>query len=169
MPVALTRVVIEVERHVAAGGWDQPPRLFALAETTELLRREPGLLPMIGSTDVPAGSLTPIEQDALPADRALDEVIAGMVWPDEVVGCALVLERLVLPPTAEESMPEEDVQEWVEKHPQRQEMRIAVAVLRDGTRESALRLRNHDSEEAVLSGPDLVPHLAKALAVTFES
>src|SRR4051794_10595618 len=27
---ALTRAVLETERHVAEGGWDQPPRLFAL-------------------------------------------------------------------------------------------------------------------------------------------
>ena len=45
---------------------------------------------------------------------------------------------------------------------------MTVAVLRDGSRESALRLREKDSPTEVLTGPDLVPGLADALATTFE-
>ncbi|SCD74984.1 hypothetical protein GA0115246_105554 [Streptomyces sp. SolWspMP-sol7th] len=77
----------------------------------------------------------------------------------------------MLPPSAEASVPE-DLDEaalaaWVAKHPERQEVRMTVAVLRDGDRESALRLREKDSELDVLTGSDLVPGLAQALEATF--
>ncbi|MGH3325608.1 MAG: PPA1309 family protein, partial [Streptomyces sp.] len=39
---------------------------------------------------------------------------------------------------------------------------------RDGTRESALRLREKDASAEVLTGAGLVPGLAEALAATFE-
>ena len=42
---ALRAAVVEAERHVAGFGWDQPPRLFALVRTLDLLAREPGLAP----------------------------------------------------------------------------------------------------------------------------
>jgi hypothetical protein len=45
---------------------------------------------------------------------------------------------------------------------------MTVAVLRDGTRDSALRLREKDSPTEVLTGADLVPGLAQALSATFE-
>jgi hypothetical protein len=37
---ALLSVVAEVEGHLAEAGWDQPPQLFALVDTEELLRAE---------------------------------------------------------------------------------------------------------------------------------
>ena len=40
MSVSLTTALIELERYVAGAGWDQAPRLFALVETADLLRRE---------------------------------------------------------------------------------------------------------------------------------
>jgi hypothetical protein len=47
-------------------------------------------------------------------------------------------------------------------------VRITAAVLRDGTRETALRLRSKDSAREVLTGTDLVPRLSEALLATFE-
>jgi len=44
----LQSVVGEVEGHVAEAGWDQPPHLFALVETEELLRAEPQLASTLG-------------------------------------------------------------------------------------------------------------------------
>ncbi len=77
----------------------------------------------------------------------------------------------MLPPSAEASVPEglseKQLAKWVAEHPDRQEVRMTVAVLRDGTRESALRLREKDTPTEVLTGPDLVPGLAEALAATF--
>jgi hypothetical protein len=44
---------------------------------------------------------------------------------------------------------------------------MTVAVLRDGTRETAVRLRAKDAPSEVLTGPELVPGLADALTATF--
>ena len=77
----------------------------------------------------------------------------------------------MLPPSAEASVPEglgdKELAKWVAAHPDRQEVRMTVAVLRGGARESAIRLREKDSATEVLTGPDLVPGLAEALAATF--
>jgi hypothetical protein len=131
----------------------------------------------LGLTDEAAASggiptLTSIEQDGLALDQPLDEMLAKMVWPAAVEGCALVIESQMLPPSAETQIPPNlegaDLELWVTKHPERQDVRMAVAVLRDGTRQAAIRLRSKDSDMEVLSGPDLVPNLAQALLGTFE-
>lgn len=172
MRTALDHVAREIDRHAGTRGWDQPPRLYALADTAELARREPRLaaqLGLAGAGSVPEGGLTPVEQDPLPTDRPLDEVLATITWPAEVVGCALVIESLVLPPTAEADLPdpdEVDVAAWVANHPDRSDVRITVAVLRDGSRECVVRLREHDAEAMVLAGADLAPALGDALATT---
>jgi hypothetical protein len=176
MSVPLTQAVIEIERHVAASGWDQPPRLYALVDTTDLLRAEPSLAATLGQ---PAGSSaeneskpaaeswTPIEQQDLPADTPLEDALARIVWPPTVHGCALVVERLMLPPSAEADLPTSgDVAAVVASHPDRQEVRISVGVLRDGRRASAVRLRTHDQDDSVVSGANLVPVLGDALAAT---
>lgn len=164
----LTATVTEIEQHAAGRGWDQPPRLYALVKTTDLLHQEPALAERLGLPAEPSPeSMTPVEQEALPAEEPLDDVLARVAWPDEVDGCALVVERLMLPPSAEEEVPDEgDVSEWVAQREDREEVRIVVGVLRDGGRESAVRFRSSDSPMAVLSGPELVPGLAEALATT---
>ncbi|MGP4051459.1 PPA1309 family protein [Streptomyces sp. 2A115] len=168
----LTRAVLEIDEYVSGLGWDQPARLFALVDTVQLRSQEPGLASRLGLTeDAPEGTLTPIEQDELPAGSPLDEFLGTIAWPDAVVGCALSVERLMLPPSAEASVPqgldEQRLAKWVAEHPERQEVRMTVAVLRGGQRESALRLREKDSATEVLTGSDLVPGLAEALAATF--
>ena len=177
MSVRLTQVAVEIERHVADGGWDQPTRLYALVDTAELIRTEPSLADQLGTDVVPGTSLTPIEQEDLP-DDGLDMLLSSIVWPEEVDGVALVVERLMLPPDAEEelaaleadgSLHEGAAADHVANHPQREEIRIVVAVLRDGERECVLRMRSRDDEREVLSGPDLVPELATALAETFDA
>jgi len=171
MSTRLTRAVIEIEQHVAAAGWDQPPRLYALVETTDLVRSEPALAEQLGAlAEGPAAAdhLTSVEQEDLPEAASVEELLAGIAWPEQVTGAALVLERLMLPPEAEAQLPEEEAAAvtWVAEHPERQEVRLAVAVLRDGSRECAVRMRAHDSDNAVLSGPNLVPGLVDALAST---
>ena len=73
----------------------------------------------------------------------------------------------MLPPSAEAALPDDlddaALAAWVAAHPERQEVRMTVAVLRDGARESAVRLRAKDSPTEVLTGADLVPGLAEAL------
>jgi len=170
----LTRAVLEIDEYASGLGWDQPARLFALVDTAQLRAQEPELAGQLGldeDGDEPAASLTPIEQDELPSQAPLDEFLATIAWPDAVIGCAMTVERLMLPPSAESSVPKDldDAQlaSWVAEHPERQEVRMTVAVLRDGERESALRLREKDAATEVLTGSGLVPGLADALAATF--
>ncbi|WP_225846272.1 PPA1309 family protein [Streptomyces sp. HPF1205] len=167
----LTRAVLEIDAYASALGWDQPARLFALVDTARLRASEPGLADRLGLGDDAPGGLTPIEQEELPSGQPLDEFLATIAWPDVIAGCALTVERLMLPPSAESAMPE-DLDEaalsaWVAAHPERQEVRMTVAVLRGGERESALRLRAKDTPSEVLTGSDLVPGLAEALSATF--
>jgi hypothetical protein len=169
----LTRAVLEIDEYASGLGWDQPARLFALVDTARLRAEEPALAAQLGLEDEQESSgLTPIEQDEIPANSPLDEFLATIAWPDAVAGCALTVERLMLPPSAEPSVPEglddRKLARWVAEHPDRQEVRMTVAVLRDGARESALRLREKDAPTEVLTGSDLVPGLAEALAATFE-
>ncbi|MCG7527338.1 PPA1309 family protein [Streptomyces sp. OfavH-34-F] len=171
----LTVAVLEIDEYVSTLGWDQPARLFALVDTARLRAQEPGLAAQLGLDDDGAttAALTPVEQEELPAGTALDEFLATIAWPDAVAGCAMTVERLMLPPSAEASVPdgldEKRLTAWVAEHPDRQEVRMTVAVLRDGARESAVRLREKDSASEVLTGSGLVPGLAEALAATFES
>ncbi|MGP3982686.1 PPA1309 family protein [Streptomyces sp. KR80] len=169
----LTRAVLEIDEYAAGLGWDQPARLFALVDTDRLRSDEPGLAAQLGLDEgTEAGSLTPVEQDELPAGTPIDEFLATIAWPEAVAGCALTVERLMLPPSAEASVPkdldEQALASWVADHPDRQEVRMTVAILRDGTREAALRLREKDSPTEVLTGSELVPGLTEALAATFE-
>ncbi|NLU72045.1 hypothetical protein HCC61_04985 [Streptomyces sp. HNM0575] len=175
----LTRAVLELDEYAAGLGWDQPSRLFALVDTARLRAEEPELAGQLGldeDSEQTAAALTPVEQDELPTGAPLDEFLATIAWPEAVAGCAMTVERLMLPQSAEAAVPdelqeegsEEKLSEWVAEHPERQEVRLTVAVLRDGTRESALRLRAKDSTTEVLTGAGLVPGLADALAATFE-
>lgn len=168
----LTRAVLEIDEYAAGLGWDQPARLFALVDTARLRAEEPEMAARLGdASGDEQGTLTPVEQDEVPADKALDEFLGGIGWPQAVAGCALTVERLMLPHSAEDSIPEglddEGLTRWVAEHPERQEVRMTVAVLRDGSRESALRLREKDATTEVLTGADLVPGLAQALSATF--
>lgn len=168
----LTRAVLEIDEYASGLGWDQPARLFALVDTARLRAQEPGLAAQLGLEDAQESTgLTPIEQDEIPAGKALDEFLGTIAWPDAVAGCALTVERMMLPPSAETQVPQGlsggKLTKWVADHPARQEVRMTVAVLRDGTRESALRLREKDTPTEVLTGPDLVPGLAEALTATF--
>jgi len=167
----LTRAVLEIDEYAAGLGWDQPARLFALVDSAKLREQEPSLAAQLGIDDSTTASLTPVEQDEIPAEVPLDEFLATIAWPDAVAGCALTVERLMLPPSAEASVPEglsdKKLARWVAEHPDRQEVRMTVGVLRDGTRDSALRLREKDAPTEVLTGSGLVPGLAEALSATF--
>ncbi|MEV5969183.1 PPA1309 family protein [Streptomyces sp. NPDC051921] len=168
----LTRAVLEIDEYASGLGWDRPARLFALVDTAKLRAQEPKLAAQLGA-GADSTTYTPIEQEELPAGKPLDEFLGTIAWPDAVAGCALTVERLMLPPSAEAAVPkglnEAGLAKWVAAHPDRQEVRMTVAVLRDGAREAAIRLREKDSPNEVLTGPDLVPGLADALAATFAS
>lgn len=165
----LQAVVRELEAHAAEAGWDRTERLFALVETADLVRQEPGLAEALGLDGEPTG-LTPIEQEPLPDGTSLEEVLAQIVWPGEVAGCAAIAERIVLPPEADEQMPDDpaDAQAFAASHPAREEVRIVAAALRSGGSACALRLRSHDDAESVLTSPDLVPGLLTLLHATLD-
>lgn len=173
MTERLTALAAEIEQHVAETGWDQPPRLYALVPTAELVAQEPALAAQLGldGDTTPQGALTPVEQEPLP-EGPLDEVLAGIAWSDDVAGCALAHEALVLPPSVEAEAPDDvddaTLTQWAAEHPDRREVRITVAVLRDGSRGAVLRLRTASETEPddLLTGDDLAPNLADALLDT---
>jgi hypothetical protein len=162
----LVTSALETERHVAAAGWDQPPRLFALVRTAGLLAREPHLHDELGQ-DLEDG-LTAIEQEGMDNTPSLEAFLAQLAWPEEVDGVALAVERLVVPPEAERDLPEDadEAAELLAAHPDRKDVRLLVAVLRDGESACLLRQRDHDTDDKVASGPDLAPGLVQALAAT---
>ncbi|MEP7034379.1 MAG: PPA1309 family protein [Actinomycetota bacterium] len=162
----LVTSALETERHVAAAGWDQPPRLFALVRTTGLLAREPHLGSELGQGL--EDGLTAIEQEGLVNPTSLESFLAQLAWPQEVDGVALAVERLVVPPEAERDLPDDpdQVAELLAAHPDRKDVRLLVAVLRDGESACLLRQREHDSDDKVASGPDIAPGLVAALAAT---
>jgi hypothetical protein len=169
-PSPLLALVGEVEGHVAEAGWDQPPQLFALVDTEELLQAEPQLAETMGIVAARPGSLTPIAQEPL-ADGPLDEALARIVFGPQVLGVVLAHEVVVLPPDAEEAVgTESDPVAAASAHPARREVRMAVGVLRDGRREAVLRLRGGGGEDDErVTGTDLVPGLAEALLATLEA
>ncbi|HEX4728953.1 MAG TPA: PPA1309 family protein [Jatrophihabitans sp.] len=169
--VALDRVAAEIEEFVAGAGWDRPPTLFALVPT-RLLLADPAAAAVLGPSDRETGpqELTPIAQQELP-DAPLDQALAQIGWPDEVAGCALSQEIVMLPPSAEPELTDlspDTAANWTAAHPDRREARLVVVVLRDGSAASLLRLRaTADNPDDLLTGTDLAPNLTDALLATF--
>lgn len=163
----LLAAALDIERHVAAEGWDQPTLLFALVDSAQLRAEQPELAEQLGIAEG-GPALTTFEQEAPPADEDLGEFLARIEWPEQVAGAALVVERIVLPPEAEA-----DVQGAREpalaarEHPLARDVRLVVTVARGGGVMCALRLRDLADDEDVLTGPDLVPALGDALLATF--
>lgn len=168
-PLAVT--ALETERHVAAAGWDQNPRIFALVETAELVAAEPGLAAQFASAaDRAPGALTAIEQEDLPRTSDLESLLGRMAWPDTVHGVALAVERIVIPPGAERDLPQDPAAavDALAAHPQREDVRLLVAVHRDGRAVCLLRQRAHDRDDRVAKGEDIAPGLVHALRATLQ-
>jgi hypothetical protein len=170
---AVLRTVRELEQHVASGGWDGPVRLFALIRTATAIERDPALADQLPPDVVKAAQddpehLTAVEQENLPQTSSIEAMLGRIGWPESVDGAALVVERVVVPPEAEAGVPEDDdaATTYLQNHPQRRDVRLAAAVLRDGTQGCAVRARDHDSDDRVAVGPDLVPGLVTALVAT---
>ena len=161
-----TELVKSLEIHVSNAGWDQPVRLFAVVYTTDLLREEPDAATTLGIN--PHSTYTPIEQE-VDANVELDELLATIMWPSEVIGAVVVLERIILPPSAELDLPatESDLVEAATSHPERRDVRMVSAVLRSGEQLNALRYRTHDDPDSVAIAPGLIHSLNEALAGSF--
>ena len=172
---ALAYAVLEVERHVAAAGWDAPVRVFALVRTSVALEAEPSLAGQMTPDVLVAARTTPwhltsVEQEGLPAADDLEELLAGLGWPDTVDGAVVTVERIVLPPAAEDAMPDDpdEAVAYLMNHPDRSDVRLAVGVLRGGGSWCAVRTRAFDADDQVAQGPELVPGLVDAVRATFE-
>lgn len=161
-------VALDVERHVAAGGWDQPHRLFALVRSADLIRDEPRLADAVALSDHAEGALSAVEQEDLPLAPDLESLLAQIAWPDAVVGAALAVERIVIPPEAERDLPAEPgaALAHLAAHPDRRDVRLVVAVSRDGRSCCLLRQRAHDADDRVARGSDIAPGLVHALHAT---
>jgi hypothetical protein len=166
--LALRIAVVEVERHASDSGWDQPARLFALVPTVELAAVEPQLAAELGISDGTQQLLTPVEQELEQDQQSLDDLLGGIMWPESVVGALAVVERVVLPPEAELALPDDPAGAvaFAAVHPEREDVRIAVGVLRTGEAHCVLRMRSHDSENTLIHGSDVVPQLVEALRET---
>jgi len=157
---------MDLERHVAEQGWDQPLELYALVPTVELLEAEPAAAQMLGITEPESpDDLTPVQQERLPDDVPLEEALGRIMWPEGVAGCALVMERLVVKGSDETLAVDEDPST---SGKETEEIRMVAGVVRDGSRYCAMRMRNHDTDEDVMHGNDLVPALTSALALTLD-
>ncbi|MDU0969115.1 MAG: PPA1309 family protein [Actinomycetaceae bacterium] len=171
---ALRTCVREIDSHVAQLGWDRPPFLFALAPTADLLDAGADLAGEDQAflreilADVP-DHLTAILQDDLPAVE-LEELLGRIEFPEQVVGAAISVERVVLPPSAEEDMPADPDEQarWAENHPDRTDVRVITAVLRDGQMWCGVRAKSHPEPDALMQGADLAPGLTNALLATLQ-
>lgn len=166
--VALRVAVVEVEQHASGSGWDQPARLFALVPTVELAAAEPQLAAELGIGDGSQQLLTPIEQELEGHEQSLEHLLGEILWPGSVVGALAVLERVVLPPEAEAAVPDDPAEAavYAAEHVDREDVRIAVGVLRSGETHCVLRMRSHDNDDALIHGTDVVPDLVDALRET---
>lgn len=168
--IALMAALLELERHVREAGWDQAPRLFALVLTDDLVASEAALATSLGlrsSADgAPADGLTAIEQEDFASAAELLDDLAALEWPETVFGCAVSVERTFLPPTAEDDIPDDPAEaaQFVNDHPERQDVRVLVGVDRAGHRHGVARLVSQPHE--LLAADDLVPGLTSALAHT---
>lgn len=157
-------VVLEIERHAAGSGWDQPASMYALVDTAELLQREPQLAELLGIEPGQSG-LTPVEQE--PVDQTVQDLLATILWPPEVAGCAVVLEATTGASTGTTPAPDdpEGPEGAVENSG---EARIVAGALRTGEGFCTIRQRAHDEDDLVLVGADLVPGLLQLLHATLE-
>jgi len=166
--IGLRVAVVEVEQHAGRAGWDQPSRLYALVPTVELAAAEPELATELGIGDGSADLYTPVEQELDEHSGSLEQLLGRITWPDGVVGAMAVVERVVLPPEAEAEVPDvaSAAASFAADHPDRDDVRIAVGVLRGGPSHCVLRMRSHDDDNALIHGPEVVPGLVEALRET---
>lgn len=172
---ALARAVVELEEHVSTRGWDGPTSVFALVRTADALANDPSLAQLLPAQVVQDAQQDPqllmsIEQDGLPEAVDLEDLLAQLAWPGEVDGAALSVERSVLPPQAEQAAgaisDDDERLAFLANHPEREDVRMVVGVLRGGESWCALRMRSHDEATQVVQGSDLVPGLVAALKAT---
>lgn len=134
--------------------WGSPDLLFALVPTAVLAGAAPEL---VDASDDSA--LSPVLQEPTDPDADTATLLGSLAWPEQVVGCALVTEITVVPPTGDTSLT--------------RQARLIGGVLRTGARLALLDVQPHpdDDPEAprhLRTDPDLAPELLDALRSTFD-
>lgn len=171
-PADLLQVAQETEQHVAADGWDQRERVFALVPTADLVAAEPSLADALAG----AGRYSSIEQE-LPEGVELEEYLGRLAWPRSVTGCALAVERLRAAPAAEGQAEGQTADEaggtasgdgLDDTAPGTEPVRLLVVATREGERFTLVRFAAHDSDDAVAVGAEVGTDLQAALATTLE-
>ncbi len=163
---ALIACLVDIERSVRQAGWDQPVRLFSLVSSRVLLESQPHLEEALGlSRDV----LSAIEQDEFHSGLDLGEALARIAWPELVLGCAVAVERRVLPEGVQipAGMTGSELVNEVAGHPDARDVRLIAGVTRSGAEYGLVRVR--DDESDLVSAPNLLPGLTRALLSTFDA
>lgn len=151
----LLLAMLEAESYVDGKGWGERPHLYALTAQTSAVAADHEV----------ADALVPVEQGRLP-DGDLAEVLAGIRWPADVVGCVLVTELAALPPGSEGDAPVDALAagQWMSSHPDGRPARLTVAVRQGGGHMCGLRVKGED-EMQVLN--EMAGDLVAALLGTF--
>lgn len=159
----LASAALEAERYADRQGWGKRPVLFALARKGQIQPANPKAEAILrGRRD---DELIPIEQDPLPSGEP-EEVLAGIRWGEDVEGCVLTTEILVLPPETKAKSPSDpaELERWADSQPGREQARLAVGVLRSGDYTCCLRLKG---QEELIVIPDMADDIVTALLGTF--
>lgn len=169
---ALRSVLMEIENGAASVGWDRPPSIYALVPTKELM----------GTPEIPGDVLADLERAWDGTDTHLsailqesvvgedvEELLPKLAWPESVWGAAVTVERIIVPPAVEEEAPEDpdEALAFISNHPARTDVRLSVAVTREGDSWCAIRARNFDDAGHVATGETLVPSMVEALKIGF--
>ena len=166
--IALAHVVLDIEKAASLVGWDHAPSLYALVRTATLLEQpelpddlKDALRSEWDGTDAHLSAI--VQEDFQGGD--LEEMLAHLAWPESVVGAALSVERVIVPPEVEAEAPSDpdEALAFISNHPRATDVRIAAGALRGGETWSALRARTFDSDDKVGQGSQLVPGLTDAL------
>jgi hypothetical protein len=160
---SLLLAMLEAESYEDDKGWGGRPHLYALTEKTSTVAadRESAA----GIRGARHDALVLVNRGRLP-DGDLVEVVAGIHWPADVVGCVLVTELAALSPGGEEYAPIDPVAagQWTSVHPDGRAARLAVGIRRSGEHKCGLRIKGEDEMHA---RTDLASDLVAALLRTF--
>lgn len=165
----LSGVVAEIDEELARHSWGQPVRLFALVASDELIENEPALA---AELELVPGTITSVEQDGFDPEVSVEQLLPQIAWPDEVLGAAVAVERLILPPATEASLTrntdESGLGAAVAGHDERIDVRVITAVTRQGEELTLLRLGS-PYDQSITGSPAerLAPDLTDLLHATF--
>ena len=144
---------------------------LAMAEATRTIQRGQADLALVGGCESKVHPMALMRWSILNRLNGTSNdnpAAACRPYDQNAAGCVLALERAFLPPSAEDGLPSDPTvaAQAVAAHPDRMDLRVVVGVTRDGHSHGVARVRGEDGD--LLSGTDLVPALAEALAHTLE-